>query len=146
MARFAPLTVQAIVMCLGISCAAALAAKPIAAFASDAHVRVEPTSDPKIKKVTFSERAAERLGIQMDEVRVDPSGRRIVPYATIVYDLQGGTWVYVSAGTLSFVRSGVKIESIKGENVYLSDGPPQGTKLLAAAVPQVFGAEVGVGH
>jgi hypothetical protein len=30
--------------------------------------------------------------------------------------------------------------------VYLSDGPPTGTKVLAAGVPQVFGTEVRVGH
>jgi hypothetical protein len=40
----------------------------------------------------------------------------------------------------------VKIDTIKGENVYLSDGPPPGTKVLASGVPQVFGTEVGVGH
>jgi hypothetical protein len=30
--------------------------------------------------------------------------------------------------------------------VYLSDGPPTGTKVLSAGVPQVFGTEVRVGH
>jgi len=96
--------------------------------------------------VTLTPKAAERLGIQIDEVRVDPSGRRIVPYTTILYDLTGKTWVYVSADPLSFVRAAVVIETIKGENVYLKDGPPAGTKVLAAGVQQIFGTEVGVGH
>src|SRR6266478_5810427 len=43
-------------------------------------------------------------------------------------------------------RLGVVIDTIKGDNVYLSDGPPTGTKVLAAGVPQVYGAEVKVGH
>jgi hypothetical protein len=47
---------------------------------------------------------------------------------------------------LTFVRGAVEIDTIKGDNVYLSDGPPTGTKVLAAGVPQVYGAEVKVGH
>ena len=62
------------------------------------------------------------------------------------YDLAGKTWVYVSADPLTFVRGTVEIDTIKGDNVYLSAGPPAGTKVLVAGVPQVFGAEVKVGH
>jgi hypothetical protein len=108
--------------------------------------RVEPTLDANIKKITLTPKAAERLGILIDEVRADPSGRLIVPYASVLYDLSGKTWVYISAEPLSFVRGPVEIDTIKGDNVYLSDGPPVGTKVLAAGVPQVFGTEVKVGH
>jgi hypothetical protein len=108
--------------------------------------RVEDTLDAKVKKITLTAKAAERLGIQIDEVRADPSGRLIVPYASVLYDLDGKTWVYVNADPLTFVRGAVEIDTIKGDNVYLSAGPPVGTKVLAAGVPQVFGAEVRVGH
>jgi hypothetical protein len=111
-----------------------------------APARVEATIDAKIKKITLTPKAAERLGILIDEVRADPSGRLIVPYASVLYDLSGKTWVYISAEPLTFVRGPVEIDTIKGDNVYLSDGPPVGTKVLAAGVPQVFGAEAKVGH
>src|SRR5262245_23870248 len=107
---------------------------------------VETTAGTTLKKVTLTPKAAERLGVQIDEVRVDPSGRRIVPYSAVLYDLTGGTWVYVHTDPMTFVREAVKIDTIKGENVYLTDGPPTGTKVLATGVPQVYGAEVGVGH
>ena len=71
---------------------------------------------------------------------------RIVPYTAVLYDLTGGTWVYVHSDPMAFVRQAIKIDTIKGNNVYLSDGPSLGTKVLAAAVPQVFGTEKGVGH
>lgn len=129
--------------CLGVSGLPAPAAEP-AVESTLAPVEVAP--DAAIKKVTLTPRAAERLGIQIDEVRVDPSGRRIVPYASLFYDLSGKTWIYVSADPLTFVRQPVKVDTIKGENVYLNDGPPPGTKVLTAGVPQVFGVEVGVGH
>jgi hypothetical protein len=142
MARFNVLAVALSAACLAVSCASA----PAAEAAVNKPARVEATPDAKIKKVTLTPKAAERLGIQIDEVRVDPSGRRIVPYGSILYDLTGKTWVYISSDPLTFVRGAVEIDTIKGENVYLSDGPPAGTKVLAVGVPQVFGTEVGVGH
>jgi hypothetical protein len=143
MARFNVLLVAASAACLAVSCASALAAE---SAVKSTPARVEATNDAKIMKVTITPKAAERLGIVLDEVRVDPSGRRIVPYASVLYDLTGKTWVYVSADPLTFVRGVVVIDTIKGDNVYLSEGPPAGTKVLAAGVPQVFGTEVKVGH
>jgi hypothetical protein len=144
MARFNVLLVAASAACLAAPCASALAAET--AVKTIMPARVEATNDAKIMKVTLTPKAAERLGIVIDEVRADPSGRRIVPYASVLYDLTGKTWVYISADPLTFVRGAVVIDTIKGDNVYLTDGPPAGTKVLAAGVPQVFGTEVKVGH
>ena len=144
MARFTVLMLAAFTACLAAPCASALAAET--AVKTIMPARVEATNDAKIMKVTLTPKAAERLGIVIDEVRVDPSGRRIVPYASVLYDLTGKTWVYISADPLTFVRGVVVIDTIKGDNVYLSDGPPTGTKVLAAGVAQVFGTEVKVGH
>ena len=144
MARFTVLTVAASIACLAAPCAPALAAEtPVKKILP---ARVEATNDAKIMKVTLTPKAAERLGVLIDEVRADPSGRRIVPYASVLYDLTGKTWVYISADPLTFARGAVVIDTIKGDNVYLSEGPPAGTKVLATGVPQVFGAEVKVGH
>ena len=144
MARFTVLMLAAFTACLAAPCASALAAET--AVKKIMPALVEATSDAKIMKVTLTPKAAERLGIVIDEVRADPSGRRIVPYASVLYDLTGKTWVYISADPLTFVRGAVVIDTIKGDNVYLTDGPPAGTKVLAAGVPQVFGTEVKVGH
>lgn len=144
MARITVLMVAAFTACLVAPCASALAAETAVKKVMPA--RVEATSDAKIMKVTLTPKAAERLGVVIDEVRADPSGRLIVPYASVLYDLTGKTWVYISADPLTFARGAVVIDTIKGDNVYLTDGPPAGTKVLAAGVPQVFGTEVKVGH
>ena len=141
MARFNFLAVAALTVCIGVSCAPALAAEPAV---QSTPARVEATPDATLKKVTLTAKAAERLGIQIDEVREDPAGHRIVPYSSVLYGLTGQAWVYISVDPLTFVRGAVTIDTIKGENVYLSDGPPTGTKVLATGVPQVFGAEFGV--
>jgi hypothetical protein len=144
MTRFTVLMAAAFTVCLAAPFASAQAAET--AVKKILPARVEATSDAKIMKVTLTPKAAERLGVVIDEVRADPSGRRIVPYASVLYDLTGKTWVYISADPLTFVRGAVVIDTIKGDNVYLTDGPPAGTKVLAAGVPQVFGTEVKVGH
>jgi hypothetical protein len=144
MARFTVLTVAVFTACLSAPCASALAAET--AIKKIMPARVEATNDAKIMKVTLTPKAAERLGIVIDEVRADPSGRLIVPYASVLYDLTGKTWVYISADPLTFARGAVVIDTIKGDNVYLTEGPPAGTKVLATGVPQIFGAEVKVGH
>jgi len=144
MARLTVLMVTAFAACLATSCESALAAET--AVKKIMPARVEATNDAKIMKVTLTPKAAERLGIVIDEVRADPSGRLIVPYASVLYDLTGKTWVYISADPLTFARGAVVIDTIKGDNVYLTEGPPAGTKVLATGVPQVFGTEVKVGH
>ena len=144
MVRFTVLLLAASTACLAAPCASALAAET--AVKKIMPARVDATSDAKIMKVTLTPKAAERLGVVIDEVRADPSGRLIVPYASVLYDLTGKTWVYISADPLTFARGAVVIDTIKGDNVYLTDGPPAGTKVLAAGVPQVFGTEVKVGH
>ena len=143
MARLTSLIAAGFLACLAVPCASALAAET---RVQSKPARVEAMAGSTLKKVMLTPKAAERLGIQLDEVRVDQSGRRIVPYASVLYDVAGGTWVYVHADPMTFVRQMVKIDTIKGDNVYLADGPPSGTKVLAAGVPQVFGTEVGVGH
>ena len=147
MARFSIFFAVAIsAACLTMPCVPALAAEAGVTTGKATPARVEATLDANIKKITLTPKAAERLGIQIDEVRADPSGRRIVPYASVLYDLSGKTWVYINGEPLTFVRGAVEIDTIKGDNVYLSEGPPVGTKVLAAGVPQVFGTEVKVGH
>ena len=115
MVRFSVLMVAVSTACLAASCGSTLAAESDVKsdVKKSAPARVEATLDAKIKKVTLTPKAAERLGIEIDEVRVDPSGRRIVPYASVLYDLTGKTRVCISADPLTFVRGAVEIEALK---------------------------------
>ena len=108
--------------------------------------QVEVLAGGKVKRIVLSRDAADRLGIELDEVRTDPGGRLIVPYSSVLYDLAGNTWIYVSMDQLSFVREPVRIDVIRGEDAFLQEGPARGTKILALGVPEVYGTEIGVGH
>jgi len=108
--------------------------------------KVEAISGGTLKKVTLTAKAAQRIDVQTAEVRADPSGKRVIPYAAVLYDKQGATWVYVTTEPLAFVRHAIAIDLILGENATLKDGPAVGAKVLVVGVPQVYGAETGVGH
>jgi hypothetical protein len=89
-------------------------------------------------------RAAKRLDIQTAVISKDASGRKIAPYASIIYDLDGDAWVYSVKAPLTYLRESVTIESITREFAYLSDGPPVNTEVVTTGAPELYGAEVGV--
>ena len=94
----------------------------------------------------MTEKAAKRLDIQTGEVAKDGSGQLSAPYASIVYDISGGTWVYTVPQPLTFVRHSVVVQGITGEKAFLKEGPVPGTKIVTVGVAELYGAEKGVGH
>jgi hypothetical protein len=118
----------------------------MAASPSSAAAKIETIDGTKIKRVTLTEKAAQRLDIKTAEIREDPTGKKIMPYASVFYDLAGDAWVYTTAAPRVFVRQKVAIELVKGNDAYLKDGPPVGTQVVTVGVSELYGAEFGVGH
>jgi len=75
----------------------------------------------------------------------DEGPRLIVPTAALLYDLNGETWIYTSPEPLHFLREPVVVDYIKGDQVILDEGPPAGTLVAVLGVPELFGADTGVG-
>jgi hypothetical protein len=96
-------------------------------------------------EVTVSAKAAERLGIQTTEVKATLAGRTSVPYAAVLYDAHGDTWVYATSKQDVFVRTQVRVDRIDGDVALLLDGPPSGTSVVTVGLAELFGAETGVG-
>jgi hypothetical protein len=108
--------------------------------------QVEPVAGTQLKRIKLNAKAAQRLDVQTAEVRQEPSGKKIVPYASVVYDLNGAAWVYTNPEPLTYVRHSVTVELISGNEAYVSDGPPVGTAIVVVGVAELYGAEKGVGH
>ena len=125
---------------------AAWAASPAEAAPHVRPARIEPIEGTNLRRIILTDKAAQRLDIQLAEVMQDPSGEWVVPYASILYDLAGQAWVYTSPEPRSFVRHKVSVDRVSGENAYLKDGPPAGTRVVTVGVAQLYGAEKGVGH
>ena len=70
---------------------------------------------------------------------------KVIPYTALIYDAEGGTWVYVKdAEALSFVRQRVTVDFIEEDLVYLRDGPAVDTEVVTQGGDELFGAETGV--
>lgn len=70
---------------------------------------------------------------------------KIIPYQAVIYDVTGGTWVYVKeADALAFVRQSITIDYIEGDIAYLTDGPPVGAEVVIVGGAELYGTETGV--
>lgn len=112
--------------------------------------KVETIEGSDLKRVILTTKAAERLGIETAPVRLtnltqSALRRLVVPYASIIYDLNGETWVYTSPEPLAFVRHPIIVDYIEGETVYLISGPDVGTDVVIVGVAEIYGVETGVG-
>ena len=110
---------------------------------------VEDIPGSDLKKVTLTERAAERIDLQMDAVRGEVLGDeklKVVPYSSLIYDPHGGTWIYTETSLRTFVRAPVDVDSIRGNDVFFRDGPAVGTTVASVGVAEIYGEEFGVGH
>ena len=119
------------------------------AVAHEEPAHVEAIEGSELSRVTLTERAAERLGIEVADVTEQTAGgtsQLVVPYAAVIYDTEGNTWVYTNPETLVYVREAVTIERIDDDVVIVSQGPDVGTKVVTVGGAMLWGTEMGVGH
>ncbi|WP_114972312.1 hypothetical protein [Rhodoferax ferrireducens] len=125
---------------------AAMAAGGVALAKTAAASTVEKINGSALKKITLSQRAAERLDIKTGQVAVNSSGIMTAPYGALLYDRNGKTWAYTNPEPLVYVRHAVVVESIKGGVAFLKEGPPAGTVVVVVGASELHGIESGVGH
>lgn len=106
---------------------------------------VELLAGTQLSRVTLTQKAAERLDIKTTKVTADAAGMLTVPYAAVLYDVKGNTWVYTNPKPLAFVRHMVVIRSITGQGALLTEGPPAGTEIVTVGAAELYGAESGIG-
>ena len=51
------------------------------------------------------------------------NSRKVIPYAALLYDPYGKTWVYTSPEPGVFVRQQINVDFIEGDQVFLTEGP-----------------------
>ena len=77
--------------------------------------KVEVIEGSDLKQVILTEKAAERIGLETVPVQANT-----VPYAAVIYDIEGNTWVYTNPAPLTFVRAPIEIDYIEGDQAFLS--------------------------
>ena len=109
---------------------------------------IEKIEGSEFNRVVLTEKAAQRLAIQTAPVReeqLNGAQRKVIPYAAVVYGMNGETWAYTSAQPLTFVREPIKVDYIEGDKVVLTDGPAAGTAVVTVGVAELYGADTGIG-
>jgi hypothetical protein len=115
------------------------------ASAGDAAATIQQVDGTDVVRVTLAPGAAERLGLEMGVVRAVPGRGTAVPYAAVVYDPNGKTWVYTSPKDRTFVREPITVTTISGEEALLSSGPEVGTEVVTVGTAELYGAEQEIG-
>lgn len=106
--------------------------------------KLEPVEgNGDLQRVTFTAEGAKRIGLRTATVRRSAK-HTLVPYAALLYDPEGKTYVYTSPRSLEFLRAEVQVRSIAGDRVILSDGPPVGTEIVTVGATEVYGTELEV--
>jgi hypothetical protein len=138
-----------------------------------APAHVEKIEGTDLNRITLTAKAAERLGVETAFVAAlgtsagtviaqgdtgtrlqgDPGVRLtraatgiVVPYAAVLYDAHGETWVYTNPQPLVFIRHRIRIDHIEGDRAVLLEGPPVGTAVVTLGAAELFGTEFKVGH
>jgi hypothetical protein len=127
---------------------AACGQTPSATATKPKPVNVEKIDGSEFNRVVLTEKAAQRIAIQTTPVveeQVNGSLRKVIPYAAVIYGLRGETWTYTSPGELTFVRQSITVDRIEGDKAILVEGPPAGTAVVTVGVPELYGADTGIG-
>jgi hypothetical protein len=118
--------------------------EPADAVAEDSPVTVEHLEGAEPTRISLTQDAALRLDIQtaaIFDAQDNGTQRIVVPYAAILYDTNGGTWVYTNPEPLVFVRSPITVDHIEGDQAFLSSGPPSGGSVVTIGVAELYGSE-----
>ena len=100
---------------------------------------VEAIEGSDLSRVILTEKAAERLGIET----VSASGKE-VPYAAVIYDIEGNTWIYTNPEPLTFVRSPIEVDYIERDTAFLAQNLESNFPVVTVGVSELYGTETGV--
>ncbi len=109
--------------------------------------KVEKVAGTDLSRVTLSQQASDRLGIQTTAVRAQggQAARKVIAYAAVIYDDNGDTWTFTNPQPLTYLRQQIKIDVVQGNTAVLSDGPAVGTAVVTVGAAELLGTELGVG-
>jgi hypothetical protein len=86
-------------------------------------------------------RPGERLAVRLPLRSAAAADAIVIPRAAVVYDINGGTWVYESRGSHVYVRRRVEIADAGSAGVTVRRGLSPGTRIVVAGVAELYGTE-----
>lgn len=86
----------------------------------------------------------QRLMVEV-ALKGEQGARLVVPFSSLLYDINGETYVYISPEPFKFLRVPVVVERIDDDMVILEEGPAAGTHVVTIGAVELYGADTGVG-
>ncbi|MFF2031467.1 hypothetical protein [Arthrobacter sp. NPDC058192] len=127
------------------ACAQTTAATPAAVSANEP-AKVEKNAATGIAKLTLTEKGLERLDLKTDTVKAATGTSVTLPYAALLYDSSGKTWVYTNPAPQVYQRQPVTVSKVESGVVTASAGPAAGTVVVTVGAAELFGAEFDTAH
>jgi len=88
-----------------------------------------------------------RIGqkVKLSLILKTPEESLVIPWSAILYDMNGGSWVYVKVSSLAYSRRRVEVSHIVDDLAVLTRGVDAGDEVVTAGAVELFGTEFGVG-
>lgn len=91
--------------------------------------------------IQFTKLGASRVGLATSPVTGTPE-ERVAPYAALLYEPDGSTFVYTSPKVRTYRYTPIKVSRIVGNRIYFTGGPKPGDRVVTSGLPQVYGADI----
>ncbi len=65
----------------------------------------------------------------------------VIPWSAVVFDINGGTWVYQSLGKQKYTRRRVQVKYVVDSTAVLAGGPGAGVTIVTEGAAELFGTE-----
>ena len=115
-------------------------------------ISAPPSADPisatvdlyfTIKNTDGTLHPGERIGVTLP-LKVETESL-VVPWAAVLHDIHGTTWVYQKTAESVFRRRRVLVRYTTGDLAVLAAGPEVGTEVVVDGAAELFGTEFGTG-
>jgi hypothetical protein len=96
--------------------------------------------DAKIKLVKMEDATAALLPVETVTVR-RVGKRKVVPHDAVIYNPDGGSFVYTKPKAETYIREPIEIVRVDGDEAVLSDGPRSGTTIVTTGAAELLATE-----
>ncbi len=117
-------------------------------------VKAPPTADPltssthlyyAIQNNQSALRPMQRVSVTLN-TQSKSSKALTLPWSAVVIDIYGGSWVYTQQSKNLYARKRVFLDYVSGSQAIITDGPPEGSKIVVNGALELFGVETGFAH
>jgi hypothetical protein len=101
---------------------------------------VTPIEGSDLKRVSMADETAALLPVRTATIQRQGS-RKVAPHDALIYNPDGGAFVYTKPKAETYVRAPIEIVRVTGGRVVLSAGPPVGTTVVTTGSAELLATE-----